>query len=29
MDTGITEDQARAVVRLIAQGKVPNVTVSY
>lgn len=29
MDTGITEDQARAVVRLIAQGKVPNVTISY
>lgn len=29
MDTGVTEDQARAVVRLIAAGKVPNVTVSF
>lgn len=29
MRAGITEEEARAVVRLIAAGKVPNVTISY
>lgn len=29
MGAGITEEEARAVVRLIAAGKVPNVTISY
>jgi len=29
METGITEDQARAVVRLIAAGKVPSVSITY
>jgi septal ring factor EnvC (AmiA/AmiB activator) len=29
MATGITEDQARAVVRLIAAGKVPSVSITY